>query len=422
MKLLNRSLKYLSFSLLVIISIWSVIFYLDMLDEVYDSIDDGLGNYKLLIIQRAQEDTTVLQKTAFNESNYAIREISVKDAIQVKDTYVDTVMYMLYEQDLEPVRLLTTAFERSGRFYELKVISSMVEEDDLIATLFWSLIWLYLILLLTTILINNVLLRKIWRPFYQILHQLKTYRLGTGQVLPEVETNVTEFKELKATVDALLQHTLETFNNQKQFTENAAHELQTPLAIGINKLELLAEKNDLNEGHTETIGQVIQILERLTRLNKSLLLLSKIENKQFFDNEEVSMNQISKQLIEDFQDFADFKEIEITFTENASLSYEMNPDLANILISNLIKNAVVHNIPKGRIRIHITSTTFTICNTGKTEALDPTRIFSRFHREITERSNTGLGLPIAKAIADLYGFTIAYSYTDEHCMEIRFLK
>ena len=95
MKLLNRSLKYLSFSLLVIISIWSVIFYLDMLDEVYDSIDDGLGNYKLLIIQRAQEDTTVLQKTAFNESNYAIREISVKDAIQVKDTYVDTVMYML---------------------------------------------------------------------------------------------------------------------------------------------------------------------------------------------------------------------------------------------------------------------------------------------------------------------------------------
>lgn len=420
MKLLNQSLKYLSIALFAIINIWAIIFYLNMLDEVYDSIDHGLGNYKLLIIQKAQEDTSILDKTVFNEGNYAIREISLKEAMEVKDVYIDTLMYMQNEEDLAPVRLLTTAFERNGHFYELNIISSMVEEDDLIEQFFWSLMWLYITLLLTIILVNNVVLRKIWRPFYQILQQLKTYRLGTGQVLQEVETNVTEFKELKVAVFDLLQHTLETFNNQKQFTENAAHELQTPLAIGINKLELLADKNDLNKVQTETIGQVIQILERLTRLNKSLLLLSKIENKQFFDNQEVSINQISKQSVEDLQDFADFKEVKITYMESASLSYKMNPDLANILIANLVKNAIVHNILAGQVQIVISSSAFMIENTGPNQALNSSKIFKRFYKDSTEKETTGLGLAIVKAITDLYGLTISYSYSEKHRIIINF--
>ena len=147
-------------------------FYFNMLNEIYDSIDDGLDNYKLLILQKSETDTTVFRKIAFDESNYAIWEIAQPEAIEVSDSYKDTLMYMQNEKDLEPVRILTTAFQHGPRYYKLSVISSMVEEDDQIRNLFWSIIWLYLILMISIILINNIVLQRIWEPFYSLLHQL----------------------------------------------------------------------------------------------------------------------------------------------------------------------------------------------------------------------------------------------------------
>lgn len=418
MKLLNRSLVYFSIALLAIMTVWAIIFYVNMLDEVYDSLDDGLGNEELLVIQRAQEDTTILYHTSFNERNYSIKEIDLQTAMQIKDVYKDTMMYMIFEKDLEPVRMLFTAFERKGRYYELKVISSMVEEDDLIENLFWSLVWLYLILITSIILINNILLKKIWLPFYQILNQLKTYRLGKTKEIETIETNVTEFKELDIAVKELLSNTDETFNNQKQFIENASHELQTPLAIAINKIELLLDKSELNEEQSVSIGQTLALLQRLTNLNKTLLLLSKIENKQFIEKEKANLNEIIKQTLLDFQDFSEFKEIEINFTENGVLEAEMNPYLATIFISNFIKNAIIHNIPNGKVEISVSKSGISICNTGKSQELDKEKIFNRFHKEHTEQNGTGLGLSIVKSIANLYDFKVDYTYAEQHCFEI----
>lgn len=422
MRLHNHTLKYLSLALLPIISAWAVIFYINMLDEVYDSIDDGLDNYKMLIIEKAHEDSAVLHKDAFNESNYAIREISREQAIAMRDRYRDTSMYMINEEDFEPVRILTTAFTMNNRFYELQVISSMVEEDDLIEDLFFALLWLYLILLAAIFLMNNFLLAKIWQPFYQILGQLKTFRLGKDPIVQPTESKVAEFRELNEALITLLQRNLETYNNQKQFTENAAHELQTPLAIGINKLELLLEKNGLSEEQSETVGQVIQMLERLTQLNKSLLLLSRIENKQFTDDQEISVNEICRSLVNGFKDLTEFKGIEITYTESGTLNRRMNPDLTTVFISNLLKNAIVHNIPGGYVKVHAGPSSLSICNSGKDAPLDPARIFNRFYKETTTPGSTGLGLSIVKAIADLYGLTVSYNYNKEHCIEVKFFS
>src|SRR5690606_36444462 len=202
-----------------------------MLDEIHDSIDDGLENYKVLILQKADTDSTILKKNYFDESNYAIREVGEKLAIKMKDRYSDTLMYMLDEDDLEPVRMLTTAFEHQGDFYELRVINSMVEEDDLIEDLFWSVFWLYVILVVSIILINNIVLRILWQPFYIFLTQVTRFRLGRSRELPDINTDVKEFSMLKDAVNTLLQHSMETYQQQKQFIENASHELQTPLAI-----------------------------------------------------------------------------------------------------------------------------------------------------------------------------------------------
>ncbi len=420
MRLLNQSLIYLSVPLLLIVSIWSVIFYINMLDEISDSIDDGLDNSKLLIIQRAASDSTVLQKNNFNESNYAIQEVPETTAIAIKDSYIDTTLYMQDENDLEPVRMLSTAFELGGRFYRLQVISSMVEEDDLIEDLFWSVAWLYLIMLLCIFLINRIVLQKLWKPFYELLHRLKIFRLDNAEKAPGIQTNITEFNELKSAIDTLTQHSLETYASQKQFTENAAHELQTPLAIAAGKLELLLEKEDIKDAHAADIAQVLQILERLSRLNKSLLLLTKIENKQYADNQPVSINKTVHQCISDLEDFIAYKNVEVSLHEPEQAEVEMDITLANILIGNLIKNALFHNVPNGHIIISITKTTCTISNTSNITGLNPDKIFNRFYKESAEQTGTGLGLAIVKAICKRYGFRLSYRYTDTHHFEIDF--
>ena len=420
MRLLNQSLIYLSVPLLLIVSIWSVVFYINMLDEISDSIDDGLDNSKLLIIQRAASDSTILQKNNFNESNYAIQEIAKASAITIRDIYTDTTLYMQDENDREPVRMLSTAFELKGKFYQLQVISSMVEEDDLIEDLFWSVVWLYLVMLTAMLFINKIALQKLWKPFYEILQQLKTFRLDSNEKAPGIKTNIKEFKALKTAVNTLTQHSIETYTHQKQFTENAAHELQTPLAIAAGKLELLLEKDDIKDTHAADIAQVLQIIERLARLNKSLLLLTKIENKQYTANQTISINKTVHQCINDLEDFIAYKNVNISFRETAQAEVEMDMALASILISNLIKNAVFHNTPNGLITIDVTQKIFTISNTGNEKALDPEKIFNRFYKHSTEQTSTGLGLAIVKAICTLYGFGISYHYNNTHCFEIRF--
>ena len=420
MKLLNQSLKYLSVSILIIVSIWSVFFYYNMLDEIYDSIDDGLENYKLLIIQKSETDSTVFNKTAFNESNYAIREISSQEAATIKESYKDTLMYMQNEESLEPVRELVTVFQNGTRFYELRVISSMVEEDDQIENLLWSILWLYLILIVVIIIINNLVLRELWKPFYKVLHQLKTFRVEKGDEFPDIKTRTKEFVELKNAINTLINHTLEAFSNQKQFTENAAHELQTPLAIATNKLELLLEKGDLGDSNAESIAEVLQIIERLTQLNKSLLLLSKIENKQFFENQSLSVNQIVHQCIEDLEEFATFKNVEVSLEELDAIDVEIDTMLANILISNLIKNAIFHNKPDGKVSISIKEKTISICNTSTAGRLDEQKIFKRFYKKDTDQQHTGLGLAIVQAICKLYNYNLSYHFDDQHCFEIQF--
>ena len=420
MRLLNQSLIYLSVPLLLIVSIWSVIFYINMLDEISDSIDDGLDNSKLLIIQRAASDSTILQKNNFNESNYAIQEIAKASAITIRDIYTDTTLYMQDENDREPVRMLSTAFELKGKFYRLQVISSMVEEDDLIEDLFWSVVWLYLVMLTAMLFINKIALQKLWKPFYEILQQLKTFRLDSNEKAPGIKTNIKEFKALKTAVNTLTQHSIETYTHQKQFTENAAHELQTPLAIAAGKLELLLEKDDIKDTHAADIAQVLQIIERLARLNKSLLLLAKIENKQYTANQTISINKTVHQCINDLEDFIAYKNVNISFRETAQAEVEMDMALASILISNLIKNAVFHNTPNGLITIDVTQKIFTISNTGNEKALDPEKIFNRFYKHSTEQTSTGLGLAVVKAICTLYGFGLSYHYNNTHCFEIRF--
>ena len=259
------------------------------------------------------------------------------------------------------------------------------------------------------------MLRKVWNPFYDILDRLKTYRLDKEESPISIVTKTKEFIQLQDASNALIRHAKEAYTSQKQFAENASHELQTPIAIIINKLELLLESENLKEDDANTIAQVINIADRLKKLNNSLLLLVKIETKQFLDPKRVSINEITKELLSNYQEFADFKSIEFNVVETDDLYVQMNTSLAEILISNLVKNAIFHNKNDGEISIRISKHKFTIGNTGSATALDAKTIFNRFEKDHSKSQSTGLGLAVCSAICSSYDINITYQFENsEH--------
>ena len=419
MKLLNYTTTYLAGVLLLIISIWAAIFYYAMLDEIYDSIDDGLDNQKGLIIQKITVDSTLLRQGDFNEGGFLIREISADRALRFHDQYMDTTMYMQNEREYEPVRLLRTVFLHKDRYYQMSVFTSMVEEDDLVVELFYSILWLYLGLIATILLLNNVVLKRIWKPFYRLLQQLRNFRLEKPSIQVS-STRIEEFRLLNEAVQKMLQSNINSYNSQKHLIENASHELQTPLAISINKLEALAESGGLTDEQSRLLGSALDNLGRLTRLNRSLLLLSRIENRQFGPSEAVDLNGLVKKVADDFSDQFSFRQLQFGINEEAAVTLHMNPDLATIMVTNLLKNAVVHNRPGGEISIRIQKGELQVSNTAVNGPLNSETLFTRFHKQSSAPASTGLGLSIVKAIADLYGFTVFYTFDGRHSFRLRF--
>lgn len=416
MKLLNQSVKHLSISLLLIIGVWGTVLFFNIVDEVKENVDEGLENYKRQIVFKAHKDTSLLKQVNLNESFYSIREINIEEEFNAADVFTDTLIKVQDADDvaprLAPVRMLTTAFEDNGKLYRLKIINPMIENEDLIERLFENMTWLYISLIFAIVLINNLVLRRVWRPFYSLLNQIKKFRLGKEEKLPEIQTKTKEFIDLQKAIDTLLNHNIRIYEQQKSFIGHAAHELQTPLAIVINKLELLIEKGGLTEDQADDIVKTMHIVERLTRLNKSLLLLSKIENRQFIEEKKVKLNALVKEEVESLQEIAEFKKIKISLTEKGKCYKIMNPALAHILLSNLLRNAIFHNIENGTVAIQINKTYLMISNTGAPEPLDPDLIFKSFYKSSLKNENTGLGLSIVKAIADIYGLSILYDFTN----------
>lgn len=423
MRLANQTLKYVSISVLVVIALWSTVFYLFMLEVIHDSIDEGLENQKRLIIQELSTHITVAPDLEFGINNYKVQEISEQQALKMRNVYKDTMLYMQDDDDpepeLEPVRMLTTAFEHQGHYYELTIINSMIEESDLIKNLFYSVVILFVLLVISIVSINKIVIERLWGPLYSFLDQLTRFRLGKTKEKPAMDTKIQEFKDLQLAVATLIRHNEETYEQQKQFIGNASHELQTPLAIMINKLEMMVESEELKKEESETIAEVLATAERLVRLNKSLLLLSKIENKQFLHNEDLSFNSLVPNMMAEFEDIAEFKQIKMKLVQKDQLHVHMDGALANIVVSNLLRNALFHNGEGGEVNIDITNKMLTVSNTSAHGALDADLVFSRFYKSDTASKGTGLGLAIVQAICHLYGFVIIYRYeNNQHSFQI----
>ena len=413
MKLFHLVLWRISLALIVVLTVWAGFFYMAVVEEVNDEVDDTLEDYSEGLIIRALSGEDM--PTASNGSNnqYYLYEVSESYAASHPQiTYRDEMVFITEKSETEPARVLITIFRTEDeRYMELVVYTPTIEKLDLLRAILGWIIFLYVLLLLIILSINIWVFRKNMKPLYVLLKWLDSSQLGKKNEPLENTTKITEFRKLNAATMAFAERGEKLFEQQKTFIGNASHEMQTPLAICRNRLEMLMEDETLTEHQLNELIKTHQTLENLTRMNRSLLLLCKIENGQFADTCSVCLNDILAHYLDDYKEVYAYRNITITVTTDSSFCVEMNDSLVSVLVTNLLKNSFVHNIDGGFIYIKITANTFEISNTGE-KPLDRERIFERFYQGQKKEGSTGLGLALVDSICKANHLTIDYTYVE----------
>jgi signal transduction histidine kinase len=415
MKLLHRINLNISIALLILFALWGTIFYYLIIDEINDETDDSLEHYSEYIITQALAGEKLPEKENGTNNSYYITEVNAEYANKNPSVrYLDDNIYIQSRMEEEPARIYKTIFKNSeNRYFELTVMIPTIEKEDLKKTILSWIVILYVILLLVIILINSVVLHYSLRPLYTMVNWLDNFTLKKETPPLHIDSEISEFQKLSEALLRNAHRNTKMYEQQSRFIGHASHELQTPIAIALNRLEILADEPDLTESQLSQIIKTKNSLANIAKLNKTLLLLTKIENNQFPESKEIDVNRFLKSLTDDFNEAYAHFEINFVMKENAGLKIRMNEMLASVLFSNLIKNAYVHNFPRGQVMISVVSDFIKFSNTAAHGALNPEYIYQRFYKSSKNEGSTGLGLSLVKSICRLYKIKILYTFENE---------
>ena len=414
MKLLSYTYRKLALLLFLLMAVWGVLFYYAIIDEVVDETDDTLENYGEILMESALHDPSILETEGSLMSFYKFTPISEEEGRHYRQVFYDATVYIELEHEDEPVRVMCTAFRMpDGQYYELKLMISILERDDMVEAMLWYLGALFLLFLICTSIGIQLVLKGVFRPLHRLLDWL--HCIQPGKEVPPLDnpTKIREFRQLSDAALDMGNRSYKAYEEQKQFIENASHELQTPLAIVRGKVELLAESEGMTEQQMEQLDEIYATLGRAVKLNKSLLLLSRIENGQYTEMEDVSVDEILDELLPDLVDIYEHKQVRlIRKGEGQPFIIRCNHSLAQILVSNLVKNSLLHNREGGELQVLTTPTSLVIKNTGDVP-LDGEKLFRRFYHGMDgKKDSTGLGLAIARSIALSSSLKLTYEWQD----------
>ncbi len=414
MKLLSYTYRKLALLLFLLMAVWGVLFYYAIIDEVVDETDDTLENYGEMLMESALHDPSILETEGSLMSFYKFTPISEEEGRHYRQVFYDATVYIELEDEDEPVRVMCTAFRMpDGQYYELKLMVSTLERDDMVEAMLWYLGVLFLLFLICTSIGIQLVLKGVFRPLHKLLDWL--HRIQPGKEVPPLDnpTKIREFRQLSNAALDMGNRSYKAYEEQKQFIENASHELQTPLAIVRGKVELLAESEGMTEQQMEQLNEIYATLGRAVKLNKSLLLLSRIENGQYTEMEDVSVDEILDELLPDLTDIYEHKQVRlIRKREEQPFIIRCNHSLAQILVSNLVKNSLLHNGEGGELQVLTTPTSLVIKNTGDVP-LEGEKLFRRFYHGMDgKKDSTGLGLAIARSIALSSSLKLTYEWQD----------
>jgi len=416
MKLQNKiNIRFLLVTLIIFI-VAGVVFYFALGRVVQQNIEEMLYSRRANIILYLKH----------NEINNIIHEspdhtIFIRQIAKTVDRHVvsDTLAFDIDEKQIIPYRKLVFTTCVNNNYFEIIILQSLLESEDLQKIIFYFMTVLFALVLLALFFLNRWLSEKAWKPFFRSLSLLKSTKIGAKLPIIFDQTGISEFDLLNRTLEEMIKKMQTDFFNLKEFTENASHEIQTPLAIIKSKLELLLDDHELSVLQNKRLHDAFETVIRLSKLNEALLLLSKIENQQFVEKSEIDFCNLINSRLEFLEELLAIKQIELNVQLDVHVVISIHPLLADILINNLLINAMRHNFNHGKIIISSGVNQITFSNTGNPLIVDQTKLFKRFVKYSNSEESTGIGLALVDEICKSNHIQLKYSYLDQlHCFTL----
>lgn len=420
-RLLNRTLLYYTLFATIILLLSSPFFYL-MMERLYiDDVDEAIMLRKKEFLLKSQSALKSSDINVWNRFNRDTRILPDTVTTKPKDDIIQEVFYDEMTPEWEPYRALYTNVKIQGQRYVLMIRLNLVESEDLIKTLTWLYFGVLFTLLIVILFITRFISNRLWKPFYDTIEKIRQFNIEQHTLPAFTKTPIVEFRQLNKGLSKLIKNNLKAYRNQKEFTENAAHELQTPLAVFQSKLDILLQEPSLNNNQASILQSLYEASSRLSRVNKNLLLLAKIENNQYTLRDLVDTRVLIEEVLPYFT--------EQSLTRNLTLNVDIldapvvnaTRALVEIMINNLILNAITHNKMNGSISIKAAANEFLVCNTSNHPQLNTESLFKRFGKTSRASNSSGLGLAIIKQVCQLHQWQVSYEYkSDMHCFSIIF--
>ena len=414
MKLVYRITLSLMVPLVLTLGIWGWLSYSTMARKIHADTDLILKEYAEEIIMRKLSGRELPDRFNGVYNTYYIREVTAEYAEENPvAVYDEAEAYLKNQEDFASSRVRSQVFmDRDGNYYEIYVSLPTFEQDVLVEHVLWWTIILFAVLLVALLAIGVLVFRKNLRPFDALLKWMEEYVPGEKNSEVPSETDIIEFRKLASVVEKAVDRFEHQYEERKLFVGNVSHELQTPLAVCSNRLEILLDRPDLNE---EIAGELVKLhrsLQHLIRLNRTLLLLTRIENGQFPEMMEVNLGTMLENGLKDNDELWSYKDISSSLKKNGEFRTVMNEQMASVLVGNLVKNAYVHSPQGSTVEVVVDDDGFVISNSGDVP-LDQTKIFHRFYQPSGRKEgSTGLGLALAYSVCVRSGMAITYSFAD----------
>lgn len=408
-RLLNKTTgSFLAFSVLILVVAAPVFYFISQLLYIYET-DEVLLFHKGDFVKDSRNFTEG-DIAAWNKYNRDVQ--IVPDMGVTKDSIFGRSLFDSISREKEPFRLLYAPVNIGNKRFTYIERSNLVEMEGMVISIAIMFLVIIIILLIGIILLSNRLSKRIWSPFYDTLQQIQDFEIDKNNPPNFIGTDIDEFDRLNKSLDRLIEKNTAIYKSQREFVENAAHELQTPLALFQTKLDTLSQSAGLSEEESGLIGSLNNDVSRMNRLNKNLLLLSKIDNDSYLEKQEVVLNDYIEKHLDFFTEQAASKSVTVTVDLSEKAILNTNPVLAEVLINNLFLNAIRHNTTGGKIIITTSENAIAFANSGQQIPLNAEKLFNRFSKADPSAKGNGLGLAIVKKIIELNRWDIAYSFHD----------